>query len=166
MKNLIKQLLRENLIEAKNIGTLYHFTNYKNLILIAENQFVLTSNIQPYVSFTRNKDFKSSSIPMQVRLTIDGNSLSSKYRIQPYADVKAGYGRGTEDESEERISLNKYPRGVDISKSLIEIQVISPEHLAPYDDEMGEPPSLMNYYALLNYVRKNGVPVKVVKKFS
>ncbi len=166
MKDLIKQLLRENLIEAKNIGNLYHFTSYKNLMLIIEDQYVLKSTIQPYVSFTRNKNFKSSSIPMQVRLTVDGNTLSNKYRIQSYADVRAGYGRGTEDESEERISLNKYPRGVDISKSLIEIQVIPPQDLGPHDDEMGEPPSLMNYYVLLKYIQENGVPVKIVKKFS
>lgn len=164
MKDLIKQLLREWLEEGKNIGPLYHFTNYRGLIGIIANDFRLKSNIQPYVSFTRNKTFKSDSIPMQVRITVDGSTLSNRYRLQSYADVKAGYGRKHEDESEERISLSKYPMGVDISKSLIKIEILAPE-IIDYDPETAEPPSLESYHQLVNYIRKNDVTVSYVNKF-
>jgi hypothetical protein len=162
MKDLIKQLLREELLEGKNIGPLYHFTNYRGLIGIIANDFRLKSDILPYVSFTRNKNFKSSGIPMQVRITIDGNTLSNRYRLQSYADVRAGYGRGTEDESEERVSLQKYPMGVDISKSLIKIEVVIAQNI-DYDDEMGEPPSLLAFEQLSGFIRKNDVTVTYVK---
>jgi hypothetical protein len=162
MKELIKQLLREELLEGKNIGPLYHFTNYRGLIGIIANDFRLKSDILPYVSFTRNKNFKSSGIPMQVRITIDGAILSNRYRLQSYADVRAGYGRGTEDESEERVSLQKYPMGVDISKSLIKIEVVIPQNI-DYDDEMGVPPSLLAFEQLSGFIRKNDVTVTYVK---
>jgi len=163
MKDLIKQLLREGLLEGKNIGPLYHFTNYRGLMGIIANDFKLTSSIQPYVSFTRNKWFKSYSIPMQVRITIDGNSLSNRYRLQSYADVRAGYGRGKEDESEERVSLLKYPMGVDISKSLIKIEVSIPHNLPQNDDEMSEPPSLLAFEQLRGFIKKNDITVEYVK---
>ena len=164
MKALIKQLLREGLLEGKNIGPLYHFTNYRGLMRIIADDFKLTSSIQPYVSFTRNKNFKSFSIPMDVRITVDGNILSNRYRLQSHADVKAGYGRSHENESEERVSLQKYPTGIDISKSLIKIEVMAPENIN-YDDEMAEPPSLLAFDQLKGFIRKNDITVTYVKKF-
>lgn len=163
MKELIKQLLREELLEGKNIGPLYHFTNYRGLMGIIANDFRLKSDIQPYVSFTRNKGFKSYSIPMEVRITVDGNSLSNRYRLQSYADVKAGYGRGKEDESEERVSLLKYPMGVDISKSLVKIEVVIPQNVTQDDNEMSEPTSLLAFEQLRGLIRKNDVTVEYVK---
>lgn len=172
MKNFIKQKLKERLFESKNIGLLYHFTNYRGLIGIISDDFKLKSNIQDYVSFTRNKNFKSYTIPIQVRITIDGNTLTNRYRLQSYADVKAGYGRGKEDEAEERVSLLKYPIGIDIKKSLIKIEIIIPQNVPEYDDEIGEPPSLLDFEMLKDTINKNQdiisenqIIIEVVKKF-
>jgi hypothetical protein len=168
MKNLIKKLLRETLIpEGKNIGQLYHFTNYMGLIGIIDSDFRLTSSIQPYVSFTRNKNFASISIPMQVRLTVNGDNLTNKYRITSYADTRAGYGRGTEDEAEERINLQKYPSGVYIKPYLQQIDIVNPANVKVSDDEddFTEPPYLGHYMLLTKKLKQNNIPFNVVNKF-
>jgi hypothetical protein len=51
-----------SLTERKQVGTLYHFTNYYRMVKIVEGNFILTSNIQPSVSFTRNKQMKSNTV--------------------------------------------------------------------------------------------------------
>jgi hypothetical protein len=61
----------------------------------------------PYISFTRNKNYKRS--PKDTTLVIDGNKLSERYKIIPYSH----FGGREKDEMEERvyrdiINLNKY----------------------------------------------------------
>jgi hypothetical protein len=87
------------IIESKNIGFLYHFTDEEGL-----NGFIddggLKSIHRNFISFTRSFSVpKSSTLEHQyIRLTFDGNKLSNKYKIKPFSDV--GYG----DEMEETIS--------------------------------------------------------------
>jgi len=165
-----------NLTEAKQVGTLYHFTSYTNLVKIIKSDFVLTTtlkDIQPYVSFTRNKRFHSDTISTQARLTIDGDELSNKYKISPHADTKAGYGRRSQDEAEERISLEKYPNGVDVSKYLIEVTLRKINTAFDWDDpdtfqdteDFVEPPSLESYNEVVKLLKDNGIPYKVVDRY-
>lgn len=166
----------KNLAEAKQVGTLYHFTSYKSLVQIIKSDFVLTTtqtDIQPYVSFTRNKRFQSDTISTQARLTIDGDQLSNKYKISPHADVKAGYGRRSQDEAEERISLEKYPNGVNVSKYLIEVTLRKINASFDYDDpdtfqdteDFVEPPSLESYNEAIKLLKDNGIPYKIVDRY-
>lgn len=166
----------QNLEEAKQVGTLYHFTSYPSLIRIIKSGFVLTTtqtDIQPYVSFTRNKRFTSDTISTQVRLTIDGDKLSNKYKISPHADTKAGYGRRSQDEAEERISLIKYPNGVDVSKSLIEVTLRKINPNIDWDDpdtfqdseDFVEPPSLESYNEVIKLLKEKNIPFKIVDKY-
>ncbi len=163
--------------EGKQVGTLYHFTSYVSMVQILKSNLVLKTfqmDIQPYVSFTRNKQFTSDTISTQVRIVVDGDKLSNKYSISPHADTKAGYGRTGQDEAEERISLIKYPRGVDIRPSLIRVDVL--DFMSYYDfdkyggfwndeDGIGEPPSNRSYDAMIKLLKKKNVPYEVVKKF-
>lgn len=166
-----------NLIkEAKQVGTLYHFTSYSKLVKIINSGFVLTTehkDIQPYVSFTRDKSMYSDSISTQVRLTIDGSGLSNRYKIMPHADVKAGYGRGSVDEMEERISLIKYPRGVDVSRylTIVNIKKINknfdlddPESFQDTDDFV-EPPSFESYNEAIKLLKNKNIPYSIVEKY-
>lgn len=166
----------ESLEEAKQVGTLYHFTSYPSLIKIINSGFVLTTtqtDIQPYVSFTRNKRFQSDTISTQVRLTVDGDKLSNKYKISPHADTKAGYGRKSQDEAEERISLIKYPNGVDVSKSLIEVTLRKLNPNIDWDDpdtfqdseDFVEPPSLESYNEVIKLLKQKNIPFKIVEKY-
>lgn len=174
----------EFLPEAKQVGMLYHFTNYSNMVDIIKHGYVLKSNIQPYVSFTRNKLMYSDTIPQGVRITVNGDELSHRYQITPHADVKAGYGRNvnarpgerlTGDESEERISLDKYPNGVDISKyiEIIEVKQLTGTNFSyddddfePDDEDFTGPPSLEAYDTLLSLLKKGDKPYKIVKNYK
>ena len=165
------------LSERKQVGNLYHFTSYTSLIQIINSGFVLTTkhkDIQPYVSFTRNKSMYSDSISTQARLTIDGTKLTDKYKLSPHADEKAGYGRSSVDESEERVSLLRYPKGVDVSKSLIEVTIRRINPNIDWDDpdsfqdseDFVEPPSLEDYNTLISLLKKKNIPFKIVDGYK
>lgn len=95
--------------EAKQVGTLYHFTRpFSALSILEKNEISL--GIRGYVSLTRNKNFKSSGVDNTLAFVLDGDRLSQNYKIEPYAD-RAFYGKNKE--AEERIdnkitSLSKY----------------------------------------------------------
>jgi hypothetical protein len=163
--------------ERKQVGNLYHFTSYTSLIQIINSGFVLTTkhkDIQPYVSFTRNKSMYSDTISTQARLTIDGNKLTDRYKLSPHADKEAGYGRASVDESEERVSLLRYPKGVDVSKSLVEITIRRLDPNIDWDDpdsfqdseDFVEPPSLEDYNTLINILKKKNIPFKIVDQYK
>jgi hypothetical protein len=167
----------EPLNERKQVGNLYHFTSYTSLIQIINSGFVLTTkhkDIQPYISFTRNKSMYSDSISTQARLTIDGTKLTDKYKLSPHADEKAGYGRTSVDESEERVSLLRYPKGVDVSKSLVEVTLRKINPNIDWDDpdsfqdseDFVEPPSLEDYNTLINLLKKKNIPFKIVDGYK
>lgn len=161
--------------ERKQAGILYHFTSYANMISIVNSNFILSTNlieIQSYISFTRNKNLVTDTVANEVRIKVDGTKLSDKYKIEPHADVKAGYGRKSVDESEERISLKRYPKGVDISNCLMAIDVRKPTGVktrsayVDFDDEESfEPPSLENYYKLIQHLKKKNIPFNIVDDY-
>ena len=157
--------------ERKQVGTLYHFTSYSSMVAILGDNLVLKSThgtlVQPYISFTRNKSMSSDSISDQVRIAIDGNLLSDRYKLEPHADAAAGYGRSSVDESEERISVKRYPKGVDISKCLIEVTVKKPRIIGKQDfdgEESFEPPFLSTFLELIEILKEKKIPYKIVNK--
>ena len=97
--------LTDILREAKQVGTLYHFTGTGPLISILENNILKASDswatnddLRPFNAFTRNKNgWDVGGFPTDVRISIDGDKLSNKYKIQPF---NMGFGV---DEMEERI---------------------------------------------------------------
>jgi hypothetical protein len=114
--------------EGKQVGDIYHYTTFDNgFKILQSNQFKSSeaadsTKTKPIfaVSFTRDKrfhnnhnvgfDVSSFGQTPQLRFTIDGNKLSNKYKIQPYAQI-GGSGRFEkgqgEFEAEERVVLNK-----------------------------------------------------------
>ena len=97
--------LLDILNEAKQVGTLYHFTRTGELINILESNILKASDMwstnddpRPFNAFTKNKNgWDVGGFPTDVRIAIDGDKLSNKYKIQPF-DMKFGV-----DEMEERI---------------------------------------------------------------
>jgi len=65
----------------------------------------------PYISFTRNKNYKRASTDSV--LVIDGDKLSERYKIRPYSHL----GGRNYDEMEERI----YRDVVDLDKYIIKV---------------------------------------------
>jgi hypothetical protein len=90
-----KGLKEENLNESKQVGPLYHFTDFFSLKKILTSNTMIGSygnqDIKGrYISTTRDKNFYKSDPNLgvenlQAALIFDGNKLSNKYKIKPYA---------------------------------------------------------------------------------
>ena len=84
-----------NLGEGKQVGLLYHYTSTNGLKGILQSNRINASeenylgNELYYISFTRNKNFykKGSKfgVSTEYRITLDGDKLSNKYKIRPFA---------------------------------------------------------------------------------
>ena len=91
--------------EGKQVGLLYHFTRtneltgiLQNNILKASDMWATNDDLRPFNAFTRNKNgWDVGGFPTDVRITLDGDKLSNKYKIRPF---DMGFGV---DEMEERI---------------------------------------------------------------
>lgn len=79
--------------EAKQVGTLYHFTDMYSLIDILKTNTLKASNKfekqkPPTVSLTRDKLGDIGGVggtgTKNVRISIDGDKLSNRYKITPY----------------------------------------------------------------------------------
>ena len=181
-----------DLIEAKQVGILYHFTSYESLIQIIKDNFILKTRSQVnqghkyeqnsnYISFTRSKNIEKSSVPQEARIIIDGSKLSEHYKIEQYADYKQGYGRGYNkhweedriDESEERIDASKYGGKVDISKCVLKIDIVSFEEETPYRNKYDTevfPNNFFdkiynNYKELIKLLDNKKIPYNIIQKF-
>ena len=81
--------------ESRQVGLLYHYTSEKGLKGILESNSIKASEEiymgQPlyYVSFTRNKNFHKKgnnwNVKTDYRITIDGDKLSNRFKITPFA---------------------------------------------------------------------------------
>jgi len=87
----------KDLKEAKQVGPLYHYTSADGLKGIIQSNRINASeenylgNELYYISFTRNKNFHKKgskfSVKTEYRITLDGDKLSSKYKIRPFAYI-------------------------------------------------------------------------------
>lgn len=138
--------------EGKQVGPLYHYTSADGLKGIlssnrinASEEYYLGNNLY-YISFTRNKNFHNKGykfgVKTEYRITLDGNKLSNRYKIIPFA-YKPGWNyednweydwledepenvvrdffnnTGDYDEQEERISFKSPKDGIDNIKNYI-----------------------------------------------
>jgi len=108
--NLLKEIY---LNEAKQVGDIYHFTPLSNLKDILSTQF-LYPNAEDQISTSRRpnmstRDFQDMKTSPIVRIALDGNKISNKYKIRPFA-FGADEGNA-EDLGEEQIVVNgeKFP---------------------------------------------------------
>jgi hypothetical protein len=102
-------LLKE-INEAKQVGNLYHFTPLSNLKNILSTRFIfpneegqVSTSIRGNMEINVLKKFKNSPV---ARLMLDGDKISTKYKIRPFA-----YGGdlnldNIEDLGEEQIDTN------------------------------------------------------------
>ena len=136
MKTLIKQLLRENLLnEAKQVGPLYHFTSIikaqeiinSGIIIGHPEKFRKSDKRFFCVSTTRDKNFwdvpRDIGARVEVRFSLDGNTISNKYPVKPF-NFFFTKGRPTnapDIESEEVIILNPKKVGFEFKNYLIEV---------------------------------------------
>jgi hypothetical protein len=124
--------LTDLLNEAKQVGILYHYT--ENWLL---KQIIESNTLLAPVSFTRSKDKKTVSwINVEAALVIDGDKLSTKYKIRPYQD-RDEEGRFF-DEMEERVNkditnLDRYIIKVILYEPDSDIESLLKEKNIPYE---------------------------------
>ncbi len=161
--------LLDLLKEAKQVGTLYHYTSAAGLKGILESNKLNASTERYkghtlyYVSFTRNKNFHKKganwNVKTDYRITINGDKLSNKYKIQPFAyipgwDYKDNWeydwledeletdrrhffdATGKYDEQEERIFFRDGNSGIENIKQYIvsihKVKDITPNHQSTF----------------------------------
>lgn len=170
--------IAQSIDERKNVGTIYHFTSYRGMVSILNDGLKLENKFgdkddkdNNYISFTRDRQMVSDTVFRQVRITVDGTILSDRYQIRPYADSHAGYGRTTQDEKEERALVKKRDGFVDISGSVLRIDIKDISEYTNYDDDedgwesVQEPPSYQEYKKLLDILSKTQIPYKIVRNY-
>lgn len=89
------QFKQKNITESKQVGLLYHYTSDNGLRGIKSQNFLrcgaesLNHQWVYFISFTRDKNFHKQknhlNNKMEYRITLDGDKLSHKYKIQPMA---------------------------------------------------------------------------------
>jgi len=135
--------------EAKQVGTIYHYTTFESgLKILKSNKFKSSdaddsTNTKPVfaVSFTRDKRFHDNHVvgfdvssignKPQLRFTIDGNKLSNKFKIEPYSQQSSFSKNRKGFEAEERVISNK-PFTIPVSTYLKSIDVLV-EYKKPSD---------------------------------
>ena len=89
---MMKRVLK-NFKEAKQVGTLYHFTSFALSIEIVKSGYLLANRSKedlkkPSVSMTRDKFYykrlHDGHVDIDVAFVFDGDKLSEKYKIIPY----------------------------------------------------------------------------------
>jgi hypothetical protein len=125
--NILKKI-----IEGKQVGTLYHYT--ENWLL---EKIIKSNMLRAPVSFTRSKDKETVFwIGAECVLVVDGDKLSNNYKISPYQDYdeEGQYF----DEMEERVNknitnLDKYLTKIILYKTNPEIESLLKEKNIPYE---------------------------------
>ena len=89
--------LLDILNEAKQVGLLYHYTSVDGLKNILQSNQLKSSeenymgNDLNFISFTRNKNFDKKgqkfNVKTDYRITLDGDKLSNRYKIKPFAYI-------------------------------------------------------------------------------
>ena len=166
----LMDILRENIAEGKQVGLIYHFTTYQKALYIIEDGYTLRTasnrlyggNPDPdFFSFTRNKNLKSSTISGEVRFTIDGDGLSNKYKIQPFADTGADA-----DESEERIDAVPIRGELNFSKYLKSIDVLSTSPDSNNNARFNPAMAPRNRQNLIDYLEDNNIKFNLVDSYK
>jgi hypothetical protein len=89
LTNILKEI-----VEAKQVGTLYHWTTWKSLMSIIKTNSLHTGHSGhgefDYISTTRSKDKTQFGIAesSNVVLVLDGDKISNRYKIIPYHDLE------------------------------------------------------------------------------
>jgi hypothetical protein len=156
--------------EAKQVGTLYHFTDYCSMFEIVESDMSMYSEFER-ISFTRYKNFNAPDISKEVRIAVDGTKLSNKYKIAPYSSSTAAFSRSAHSGKEEAEEFLDIGEGqLDLSEYLIGIEVIDLDVLNTTDTDAyftkSKKESARCYKKLLKVLKKDEIPYKLVNRFS
>lgn len=181
-------LLIDLLNEAKQVGTIYHYTTFEaGLKILKSNQLKSgeaadSTKSKPVfaISFTRDKRFHDNhkvgfdktswgSKP-QIRFTIDGNKLSNKYRINPYAQKSFWddnyFNKGAKGfEAEERVIYDKMFT-IPLSDYLISVDLLieykKPSKNSDWMDEMNYEEYAPLRAEIIKFAQDKNLPINLI----
>ena len=157
------------LIEAKQVGIIYHFRGWKGTVNIIKTGLI-TSGVFNAISFTRNYQMGTQvnsyvQQEKQIRFVINGDLLSERYSINPYQNtedpqIQRKYYSGSNlypvhSEAEERIELD-LGETIDIRPYLIQV-----DFLESLIEKLGK----RQMVETLNELYMPNVPFNIVSKF-
>lgn len=174
--------LLEELQEGKQVGDIYHFTDTDTISLMIKDKrkIILDPSFSSfaagkYYSFTRNPNLGTlSEEKHHVRIKLNGDKMSNKYKFEPYADIESGedlYSKNAPNyESEERINSKKYGP-IDLTPYIEEITIISPDSFKEYlntyhSDTKYYDEMLRDYKYVLGWIKSKNIPFKFSKTKS
>jgi len=121
------------IFEAKQVGILYHWTNFYSLGKILEQDRMWSA--MGYISFSRNKRLNYAN--RTILIIFDGNKMSDKFKFEPFL-----YSQYYKKEAEERIECNfkSEKDSLDdcifgIKKYIIGIQIVNYDRLVQEEHE-------------------------------
>jgi hypothetical protein len=154
---MIKLLdLLKEITEGKQVGEIYHFTSLDFIYDILESGKLEPSSSRleklGFISFTRNRALPTlGGFKSQVRITIDGDKLSNKYQILPYAQLSPETKEDEEiwntpfsrvnqnSESEVVIPSKKYGGKINIVPYIKKLDIIIYDYMDSYHpNQIGE----------------------------
>jgi len=168
-------LLKE-INEGRQVGEIYHFTSLDFIYDILKS-----GKLEPspnrleklgFVSFTRNRALSTmGGFKSQVRIVIDGDKLSDKYQILPYAQLKPETKRDEEkwttpysrisqnSESELVIPSKKYGDKVNIIPYIKKLDIIIYNYMDSYN-----PDQIKEIKKINNISEKLNIPVEYYRQ--
>jgi hypothetical protein len=171
--NLLKEIT-----EGKQIGDIYHFTSTDALADMIKDFGDITLDIEAgsfsaggYYSFTRNPNLGTlSEEKHHIRIKLDGDKMSNKYKFEPYVDQASGedfFKGGSHFESEERINSQGKP--LNLTPYITEIAIISPEQFEEYLNDYHKGTTMYEpikkaYETSLDWIKSSGIPYKLIGK--
>jgi hypothetical protein len=174
--NILKEIT-----EGKQIGDIYHFTSTDALGTMIEESGNITLDIGEgsfaaggYYSFTRNPNLGTlAEEKHHVRIKLDGDKMSTRYKFEPYADKSSGEDflkGGSYFEAEERINSKGKP--INLTPFIEEITILSPEKFQEYLDDYHSGSEDSKYYKEivrlynvgLDWIKSSGIPYKLIGK--
>ena len=138
--------------EAKQRGLLYHFTRGADLDSILGNNIINSGSvIKTGVSTTRDygKTLAMGFKRLPIRIVLDGDKLSNKYKITPFNDFPKVLQKGREEKEEMIKTKNGIPN---IDKYIIKI-TFNEKSSYYNEDEYNE---LKNKYHNIPFEKTNG----------
>jgi hypothetical protein len=157
--------------EGKQVGTLYHWTDFESLYHIIKSNSLIsnqttdfnskrkTNSEEKCISFTRSKDKNQFLISQDSPcvLVLDGNKLSNNYKINPTHDINPHFYGDDEFDEEEYDEMEERVCGKDIKnldKYIINIIFDEKNIKGSYQNEK-------EFKKVLSIVKKKNIPFEI-----
>ena len=164
--------------EGKQRGDLYHLTTIISLLKIIDSNTLGDVSLGKYatVSLTRNKNFykETKIIPNECYLTIDGDKLSTKYKIKPYQwhknhffNKKTDNTSSIEDQYEEEVqgyikNIKRYVKEIIIFDIDLDPIIFDDDYAPQIGEILNMKYDEIRHIDIINWIKSKGYKLKII----